>query len=135
MRIMTTEAAGPIFLYQSDTCSGELIANLRPGFDCSLIAGKRVWGVRINGRCEDIHDMFGSAVCVAFKAAGSNRAIQLYNSDSCSSSLMAYVDRRTDCNELARAVTARVWGVRIDGVCNDISDTDVETACRTFGIK
>lgn len=126
---------GNVSLYHSDNCSSDLIANLRPGFDCSLIADKRVWGIRINGQCEDISDMDGSAACIAFKAAGSNRAIQLYHSDNCQDSLIATVDRRTDCSELARVISERVWGIRVDGVCSDISDTDIETACRTFGAK
>ncbi len=36
------------------------------------------------------------------------------------------------CQRAAQGVTKNVWGVRVNGVCSDISDTDFLSACTKY---
>lgn len=118
-----------IELYRSDSCSSELVGTLRQDMNCSAIANSRVWGMKIDGKCFDIHDMSGAEVCQAFVAAHNPNALELYKSDSCSSELVGMVDARTDCRSLP---SKRVWGIKRNGVCHDITDMDLPQACERF---
>jgi hypothetical protein len=54
------------------------------------------------------------------------RGVALYRSDSCSGDVISFVGPHTRCDKVPRS---RVWGIRVDGVCHDISDTTSERAC------
>ncbi|MFM6929822.1 MAG: hypothetical protein ACKOX6_15235 [Bdellovibrio sp.] len=121
-----------IKLYSTDSCSSGLIGVLTSYSDCdSMDSGnKNVWAVEVNGRCQNISDTSSAQACRALKAAQSSNAIKIYNSDSCSGSLVAYVDSRTRCEGLRGMSDA--WGIIIDGQCQNISDTDIVSACQRF---
>lgn len=57
--------------------------------------------------------------------------VSLYRSDSCSGSLVATVDSRTECDLIANG-TESVWGIAVNGVCVDIADTQLRVACKAF---
>ena len=58
--------------------------------------------------------------------------VEIYHSDSCSSNLIASVSEYTNCDALESSGTA-AWGIKINGVCHNISDMSVAKACQTFG--
>ncbi|AZZ35728.1 hypothetical protein CIK05_02570 [Bdellovibrio sp. qaytius] len=121
-------------LYHSDSCNdSDLIANLKPGTDCSsqvMTSAQRTWGIKVRGTCYDVSDLETPLACVKFKAASNASATLFYHSDSCQTSeLIAAVDESTDCDALSKVVTDRVWGVVTDGQCVDISDADMKAAC------
>jgi hypothetical protein len=58
-----------------------------------------------------------------------NDRVEIYKSDTCSDSLVAVVDSRTDCERLGND---RAWAVRINGQCLDIQDTTLTKACQAF---
>lgn len=124
---------GSVSLYKSDRCDDDLVAVLNSNSDCRSFANTRVWGVMVNGQCQDIRDVSGDVACEAFRAGSSRRAVGLYKSDKCDDDMVAYIDRKSDCEQMARKINSRVWGVTIDGQCQDIADTDFVTACRSFG--
>lgn len=119
-------------LYHSDSCSSGLIGILTSYSDCeSMDSGNNnVWAVEMNGSCQNISDTSPARACRALKAAQSSNAIKIYNSDSCSGSLVAYVDSRTRCEGLRGMPDA--WGVMINGQCQNIADTDIVSACQRF---
>lgn len=118
-------------LFQSDSCSGDLVAFINSTTDCSRLSGtESVWGIRANGRCYDVADTSLTMSCHAFKAANSQRAVRLYRSDSCNESLVAAIDKNTNCDSLAGLDS--VWAVQVNNQCQDVSDIDVVTACKRF---
>lgn len=120
-------------LYNSDSCSSDFLGFVSPRTNCSSIpTNKRAWGIKVSGQCHDISDMDADVACEMFKAAGSRRAVALYNSDSCSGDLLAFIDRSSDCESMARRANKRVWGIRVNGQCHDISDTDFLAACNQY---
>ena len=56
--------------------------------------------------------------------------VEIYRSDTCSSSFVAAVDEATDCDRLATAGSA--WGVKVNGQCMDIADTTAVLACKNL---
>ena len=121
-----------VAIYKSDSCSDNLVAIIDSRYNCDLLRSERAWAVRINGVCSDITDIDADKACMAFQAASSPRAIKLYKSDSCSGDLLAYVDQRTDCEELGNSLSSNVWAVKIDNTCKDITDTSFTGACMSF---
>ena len=122
-----------IEMYHSDSCSSELIARVNATTNCrELGANQIVWGVKIDGVCQNITDMPMVSACEAFAAVFSGGSTKLYHSDSCSGELVAIVSPNTNCDQLSRHVTSPVWGVESRGRCENISDSDFLTACRRF---
>jgi hypothetical protein len=120
-----------VALYHSDSCSGSLVGFTSPYTNnCSLFAGKSIWGIKVNGQCINISDIDGNNACELFKAGVATSSIKLYHSDSCSSSLIATMNPYTVCEDLGRWTNEQVWGAMINGECKNIQDTDVVTACR-----
>lgn len=61
----------------------------------------------------------------------SESKIEIYHSDYCSDYLIATIGPNTDCTSLANAGTD-AWGVKVNGVCQNISDTSIQNACMQF---
>jgi hypothetical protein len=60
---------------------------------------------------------------------GPRPGVEIYDTDNCSSGLVAIVGRNTDCFNLRGQ---RAWGVRINNVCENIQDTRADIACEVF---
>lgn len=57
----------------------------------------------------------------------------LYHSDSCNEGdLIVNLRSTTDCSSSVISSAPRTWGVRVRGVCSDISDEDTPKACVKF---
>jgi hypothetical protein len=92
----------------------------------------------------DIEACRGDVTCVGLILAelierngGSDRGtVSFYHSDSCAQGeLLRTVSvgiSAESCARLGNVITTRVWGVRMDGGCIDISDTDFNTACLRY---
>jgi hypothetical protein len=119
-----------INFYHSDSCSGEFMGSIGPSTDCSKQLTSSVWGIEVNGKCYDISDRSAVAICPAYRSTSAG--IKFFHSDSCSSEILAISDGSTSCEEQAKAVSQSVWGIEINGTCQDISDTDFLSACRRF---
>lgn len=120
--------------YHNDHCNGSLLGTTRSTRDCRDLANNvrsRVWAVEINGQCHDISDTSAMAACLAF-ADSSPRSVKLYHNDHCNGSLIANVNYQTNCEELGQHISTRVWGIKVNGQCEDISDTDFVSACRLY---
>ncbi len=127
------ERGSRVRVYNNDSCRGELLSAIGRRSDCSQFptSGTSAWGIEINGTCHNIFDMSEADACRRFKDGVSDRAVQIYNSDSCSKDLLAVVHSRRGCEELPANGT-QAWGVKIDGVCQNITDTSVRDACLRF---
>lgn len=119
-----------IEFYHSDSCSSELVMIVDAWTDCDSLGSSSVWGVKIRGVCSDIADTSAVKACKSFKALSQPQAVKIYHSDSCSSELVAAVDRNTVCEDLRGLANA--WAIQTNGQCQDISDTDIVTACNRF---
>jgi uncharacterized membrane protein len=122
-----------IRVYKSDSCSSSLSGIFSTYSDCEALpatSGNDAWAVRLNGQCHDLSDMPVKMSCRAFKAASSPNNVRLYHSDSCSSSLLAVIDRYTDCASLKGL--QNVWAVYMNGQCQDISDSEIVQVCNRF---
>lgn len=116
-------------LYRSDSCNGELIATYRDSSNCGAFATASIWGIKIGNTCHNILDMSGAEFCQSFSTIQNPRAVLFYRNDSCSSELVGAADRYTSCSSLPNKP---VWGVKINGTCQDINDTNLPTACERF---
>ncbi|MEZ4815758.1 MAG: hypothetical protein R3A80_11210 [Bdellovibrionota bacterium] len=68
---------------------------------------------------------------------GSDQYIEFYHDDGqCDLSNLIKRVRfgisTSGCTQASQSVTQRVWGVKIDGVCSDISDIDFLVACNRY---
>jgi hypothetical protein len=139
-----------VSFYQSDSCSSDLLATARfsnkPDQNearCQTLSGQvtqSVWGVKFDGgSCININDMPFASACRVFQAGQGNDVVQYYNSDSCSSDMVASLrfTGKTDlddqaCANAAHYVNAQVWGVRLSGQCQNVADTTFTNACARF---
>jgi hypothetical protein len=124
---------GEVAIYDMDNCSSGLVAYIHSRTDCSTLRGTRAWGATVNGQCLDLEDTTADVACYSLQVALDPRAVWLHKSDSCNGAVIAAINRDTDCASLARMRNVSVWGVKINGRCEDISDVDLLTACRRFG--
>ncbi|MBT4791497.1 MAG: hypothetical protein HON90_07995 [Halobacteriovoraceae bacterium] len=139
-------------LYHDDgSCrASKLIANVDRYTNCNEMRHhERVWGVRVNGVCQDITDMDADRACEAYKPVSTVRVprhvpttrptttpvtpVRLYKDDGqCrSDKFVGKVTQQTVCAEMYSR-SQRVWGVRVNGQCMDITDTDAVSACRDY---
>lgn len=59
--------------------------------------------------------------------------VGFFTSDRCEQGdSLALLRPGRDCQDLARQVTRRVWGITVAGVCHDTRDADFLVACRRF---
>jgi hypothetical protein len=121
--------------FHSDQCSSQLVSTATGATDCArlgAIGSQSVWGMKSGERCYDIQDTTYLDACYAYAAGDGPDVVELYRSDTCSGALQAFVGPRTDCSALASHVSGTVWGVRINGECQDITDSDFASACARF---
>lgn len=123
---------GRVEIYKSDSCSGELIGRLTPGTNCSKYSNENAWGVKINGKCENIADMNAASACELYKGGSSSQSVLVYESDSCSGDLVAALDQSADCQVIAQKAKDNAWAVMIDGKCENITDTNAGVACEVY---
>lgn len=119
-------------IYASDSCSSNAIAAISSNSSCENLEknSTNAWGIKIGDTCHNIQDTSPAKACNVYKAASNPAAIEIYASDSCSSSLTAIVDYNTRCESLRGLPQA--WGIKINGQCQNISDTDIVTACERY---
>jgi len=129
------EPRGQARLFRSDTCSSSYTGTVDSNTDCEQFArgnGSNVYGIEAGGTCHDIADASLGAACLAFRDMH-ERSVLLYRSDSCSSSLVAAVDSRTDCAELSNKISANVYAIKTPaGRCLDIADESFAQACARY---
>lgn len=122
-----------VVAYQSDNCTNA-VTELRFGDNCSSLSGilgnQRVWSVGINGKCIDIQDTYFASSCPSLVALASSSApkykdLEVYSDDACQVNVTT-IDPAVNCSALGRVLERiRVWSVRLDGACVDISDTNM----------
>lgn len=127
------DAANPntLRLFKSDSCNGSLSAVVSTQTNCeSLASDNSAWAVSIGGQCKDLADMSPKMACRSLRGAASANNVEIYKSDSCNGALVAIVDRYTQCQSLQGLPAA--WAIKVNGQCQDISDTDIVSACDRF---
>lgn len=132
--LMYQNAGNPqaVKVYRSDSCRDSLSAIFSTYTNCEAMsdAGNNAWAIMVGGQCRDIADTTLKKSCHAFKGINSPSAVKLYHSDSCKDNLIAAIDNSTNCESLAGL--DRVWGIEINGQCQDITDLDIVPACQRF---
>lgn len=119
-------------LFRSDNCTSNAMASIGPETNCKAMGRDNIWAARVGGECGDISDSPFEDTCERFKAG--NDGVLLYKSDSCSSKeLVGSVGFGSDCTAAGVRNGPRVWAVKIQGQCEDISDMNFEEACKRFG--
>jgi hypothetical protein len=122
-----------IQLYGSDNCSGELVANVGANTNCASLKGAhQTWGALIQGKCYDVQDMNSDVACQLLRSGGNPDSVALFNSDDCSSDLVAFVEPQTQCAQLAALTNTRIYGISNYNQCSDITDSDFKSACERF---
>jgi hypothetical protein len=124
-------------LFEDDDCKDDLVAVLKEWTDCSQFSkpDARVWGVRVDGVCYNVKDTTLGKACVAFSDFGSRRSVEFYNDDECDRDLLGVVASKARCSELAKSSgssSRNVYAVRINGVCQDVSDMTIAEACERY---
>ncbi|MBS1961466.1 MAG: hypothetical protein JST04_04570 [Bdellovibrionales bacterium] len=134
----------------SDSCSGNVSASgifnsyRSQAEQCNAMAARgngSAWSIRIGNSCQDISDTNVLSACMGMnlpnsRPNGATDAVFYSNSDSCSgnvsgsASLLADYDLQDQCNGLTRTgSSSSAWSVKVEGVCRDITDTDLVSAC------
>lgn len=127
------EAGNPntISLFKSDSCSSSLTSVVSVNTNCESLSNENsAWAVSIGGQCKDLEDMSPQMACKSLRGAASPVNVEIYGSDSCTGGLVAIIDHHTQCQSLQGL--NRAWGIKINGQCQNISDTDAVTACERF---
>lgn len=128
-----TRNARNIVYGSTDNCdSSKVIGTVNSRTNCSAFdANQSSWSVKVNGVCQNISDTNAPAACLAIQATDAQNVI--YGStDNCDpSKIEAIVDYGIACQDLSRQRSS--WSIKVDGVCKNISDTNVQQAC--FGIQ
>lgn len=142
------------FFSTSDACTGtaSAVVTLMTGSDsytqCSAQLGattRWVWSIRVNGVCQDVPDSSMIDACASVQAPGQTHAaasvLNFYpDSDSCrgrisSTKTILHAKPIYDqCNYDRKSGRSTVWSISVDGVCTDIRDTNLESACLAFEI-
>lgn len=120
-------------LFRSDSCRDSLVGLVNPGTDCSRFStSDSVWGIRVNGVCQDIDDTNAQNACRTFQNAGNTEAIKVYKSDSCRDSLVAIYSTYTNCDAIDNSSGNNAWAIMVGNQCQDIADTSLKMSCRAF---
>lgn len=118
-------------VYKSDRCDGSLSAIISTHTNCEALSTEgSAWAVNINGQCKDLSDTSPRLACRSLRGVLSTPNVEIYKSDRCDGSLVAIVDRYTQCQSLAGMADA--WAIKVNGQCQDISDMNIVTACERF---
>jgi hypothetical protein len=141
-----------VLFSNSDSCSGTVsgYAYLRSGEDVRdqcraqlTSPNSRTWSMKVNGQCRDISDTSAIEACAQVSVPqrdGDTQITMFSNSDSCSGNVSAsaifseYRPLAEQCQALASRNNGRVWSVLIGNSCQDISDTDVMSACMNLNL-
>lgn len=124
-----TENAPDVVFGQTDTCDmSKTVAPITPWTDCGSLRPESSWSVKINGVCQNISDTNGEMACRAIQFSNAPNVI-FGQSDTCDmGKVEAAVDEETDCDMLSSSASS--WSVKVNGVCQNTSDTNVRSACR-----
>lgn len=116
---------------RSDSCdTGAVAAIVNERTRCeTLSSSESAWSIKVNEICQNISDTNVQAACKGIQAAQAKNV--LYGrSDSCDiNSVVSVVNNRTNCNIFG---DESVWSIKIDGKCENISDTTAIKACRAI---
>lgn len=121
--------------YKNDSCHSSYLGSVVNPRDCHNFAQNvsgSVWAVEIDGNCLNIDDTSALNACRAFTNARYGRAVELYRNDSCHSSIVGLIDYNTNCSEFAQSVSSSIWGIKVNGECINIPDTNAERACNLY---
>lgn len=125
------QQGGQVEMFRSDRCDGSLSAIISTHTNCEALSTEgSAWAVNINGQCKDLSDTSLRLACRSLRGVLSTPNVEIYKSDRCDGSLVAIVDRYTQCQSLAGMADA--WAIKVNGQCQDISDMNVVTACERF---
>jgi hypothetical protein len=116
----------------SDNCDDGHIAEIVDyDTDCAdLSSTAPAWSVKVNGQCQNITDTNVRNACVGIQAANAPNVIY-GTSDNCDNSKIAAVlTRRTNCSALSS--TDPSWSIKVNGQCQNITDTNVRSACNAI---
>lgn len=120
-------------LFRSDSCRDSLVGIVNPGTDCSRFsASDSVWGIRVNGVCQDIGDTNAQNACRTYQNAGNTEAVKVYRSDSCRDSLVGIFSTYSNCDSVDDSSGNNAWGIMVGNQCKDIADTSLKMSCRAF---
>ncbi|WP_374030500.1 hypothetical protein [Bdellovibrio bacteriovorus] len=123
---------GSVELFRSDSCSGSLIGTVSAASSCErLSSAGDTWAVRIKGQCLNIPDISTVKACESFKGGADPRAVTIFTSDSCSGNAIAAISAPSRCENFD-STGSSAWAVKIDGKCQNISDTAPAKACAAF---
>lgn len=144
------------FYEYSDSCAGQVsgakIFNLvDPTYqqcqDFAHLGSRTAWSIKIDGVCRNISDTDTMSACVnmglPIQKKPLEKEILVYSySDSCSGTVHYAGTLRTDqdlftqCSNLTRLKSGALsaWSIQLDGVCQNISDTDYMSACLDVSI-
>lgn len=127
------QPSGQVELFKSDSCNGDLVGIVGPATDCSRFSTtESVWGVRINGKCQDISDTNSQNACRIYQNAANPEAVKVYKSDSCRDSLVGIFSSYTNCETLEDSSGNSAWAIMVGEQCKDIADTSLKLSCRAF---
>lgn len=129
-RGMQSQNARNVIYGQTDTCdSSRVIGLVSRRTQCEAFnSGESSWSVKINGVCQNISDTNAVSACKGVQYSSAPNVIY-GQSDTCDlSKAIVAVTSRTDCSRL-RDGQSSSWSVKLNGVCKNISDTNVVQAC------
>lgn len=119
-------------LFRSDSCGSDLVGIVNPTTDCGRFSTTdKVWGIRVNGKCQDIDDTTAQNACRMYQNAGNTEAVKVYKSDSCSDSLSAIFSTYSNCDSVSDSGN-NAWAIMVGNQCMDISDTTLKKSCNAF---
>ena len=124
-------------VYDSSQCgSNQLKAVIGPDSDCQLFPdkGHDAEGLKVDGKCINIDDTNQQDACERYKgfSAPPRRRVKLYNSDSCTSSLLKGVISVDSRCQYFSAKGRDADGVKNRGKCINIPDTNLQAACTQY---
>ena len=123
------QASGPNVVYgRSDSCAlDKAIGAVHPETNCQLFSSTdAAWSIKVDGVCENISDTNARRACAQVQSYGPD--VVYGRSDSCAQDkAIGAVHYTTDCNQFSDSEAA--WSIKVDGVCENISDTNARRAC------
>lgn len=136
--VLYQDAIASLAIYErSDTCSSRHITLvLNDKTDCTKLIEKNriVSSVKINGKCRDITDTSIEKACLSLQD-DSGKSTIYEGSDSCSPrDIILSVGNYSNCKDYA-GLRKDASSIKINGVCQNITDTSVEKACNEIQLK
>lgn len=145
-------ATTKVEFFRSDYCSASLLGTIdftgtasSDDPKCAAFAAANgtssVWGVKINGKCYDIHDTPAADACKRYQNDPDKAdTVHMYRSDYCSGSALAFLKYPTTpaaidalCAKVTTGSTLSVWGLKVGtGGCLDVQDVSLVSGCQRF---